>query len=175
MEREKQKMKGTDISFLIENIKFNFRVSCVIVSPMDKKILLHKKKGDSFWNLPGGRTAIGESSMEAVKREIREEIGCECELKQLVTVSENFFTLNGIKYHELLMIFSGELENEIDEDKLEEDIEIKWISSEELDHMDIRPECTKSIMRQVCENADSIQPIGWIVNQEEHTSQRKIL
>lgn len=160
-------MKGTDISFLIDNMKFNFRVSCIIVSPTDKKILLHKKKGDSFWNLPGGRTAIGESSMEAVQREIWEETGCWCKIKQLVAVSENFFTLNGTKYHEILMIFSGELENEMDEDKLEENIEIKWFLSKEIDCTDIRPEFTKSIMKQVCENTDSTQHISWIVNQEE--------
>ena len=111
-------MKGTDIRFQIENMKFNFRASCVIISPTDKKILLHRKKGDSFWNLLGGRTAIGESSIEAVKRENREETGCQCKIKQLVTVSENFFTLNVTKYHELLIIFSGELENEMDEDKV---------------------------------------------------------
>lgn len=160
-------MKGTDISFWLESMKFNFRISCVIISPTDKKILLHKKKGDSFWNLVGGRAAIGESSIEAVKREILEETGCRCKIKQLLTFSENFFTLSGTKYHELLMIFSGELENKIDEDKLEKDMEIKWISSEELDRIDIRPEFTKDIMKQVCEDADSTQHISWIINREE--------
>lgn len=160
-------MKGADINFQLENMKFNFRVSCIIISPTDKRILLHKKKGDSFLNLVGGRAVIGESSMEAVKREILEEIGCECRIKQLVTVSENFFALNDTKYHELLMIFSGELENVIDEDKLEEEIEIKWVSGKELDSMDIRPEFTKGIIKQICENADSTQHISWIVNREE--------
>ncbi len=137
-------MKNTDICFSCNNIKFNFRVSCVISS--NGKFLLHKKKTDSFWNLIGGRVSLGERSIDAVKREILEEIGCNCSIKGLINISENFFEFDDTQYHEILMIFCGELEDEIKDENIESDIEIKWFSKDEIEKTEIKPEHTKNIL-----------------------------
>lgn len=151
-------MKKTDVCYSCDGVKFNFRVSCVISS--NGKFLLHKKKKDSFWNLIGGRVSLGESSIDAVRREIKEEIGCSCSIKSLANVSENFFTLNNTVYHEILMIFYGELEDDIKEENIESDIEIKWFSREEIEKLDIRPKYTKNILKE------KNTAIEWTVNNE---------
>lgn len=151
-------MKRSDVCFDCDGVRFNFRVSCIISS--EGKYLLHRKKGDSFWNLIGGRTSLGESSIDAVRREIQEELGCDCTIDALVHVGENFFSFKGADFHEILMIFSGELKEPFREEDLEQDIEVKWFSVEELEQIDILPQYT----REVIQGPKRITQ--WIVNDE---------
>ena len=151
-------MKRSDVCFDCDGVRFNFRVSCIIFS--DGKYLLHKKKGDSFWNLIGGRASLGESSIAAIKREIKEEIGCECAIDALVHISENFFCLEGRDFHEILMIFTGTLKEPILEERMENDIEVRWFSGAELEEIDIRPGYTREILR------NPVRISQWIVNDE---------
>ena len=151
-------MKRSDVCFDCDGVRFNFRVSCIISS--EGKYLLHRKKGDSFWNLIGGRTSLGESSIDAVRREIQEELGCDCVIDALAHVSENFFSFKGTDFHEILMIFRVELKEPIREEDLEQDIEVKWFSGEELEQIDIRPQYTKEIIQK------PERITQWIVNDE---------
>ena len=148
----------SDISFACNKIRFNYRVSCII--SVDGKYLLHRKKGDLFWNLIGGRVMMGESSIDAVRREIWEELGCECKIDSLVHVGENFFRFNDSDYHELLMIFHGQLKNPVREIALEPDLEVRWFTDAELDQISIRPEYTREIIR----NPNRVTQ--WLVNDE---------
>src|SRR5947209_3302752 len=56
----------------------------------DVHILLMKRKNTSFRNgfygLPGGKLEVGESPMEGILRELREELGCSFE-KELLNLS----------------------------------------------------------------------------------------
>lgn len=151
-------MERSDVCFECDGVRFNFRVSCIISSA--GKYLLHRKKGDSFWNLIGGRVFMGESSIDAIRREIQEELGCNCEIDGLAHVSENFYCFKGTDFHEILMIFCGALKEPIREEKLEQDIEVKWFSGEELEQIDIRPQYT----REVIQKPERINQ--WIVNDE---------
>lgn len=151
-------MKQADVCFDCDGARFNFRVSCVISS--GGEYLLHRKKGDPFWNLIGGRVSMGESSIDAVRREIREEIGCGCKIHGLAHVSENFFRFRDTDHHEILMIFRGALEGEIREERMEKDIEVRWFSGEEIGKIDIRPEYTRKIIQKPG------QVTQWIINNE---------
>lgn len=151
-------MQLNDICFDCGGVRFNFRVSCIISS--DGKYLLHRKKGDSFWNLIGGRASLGESSIDAVKREIQEELGCDCVIDAPVHISENFFRFRDTDFHEILLIFRGTLKEPVQKEKLEEDIEVKWFSGAELKQIDIRPQYTREVILKS-------ERIGqWIVNDE---------
>lgn len=153
-----------DISFIADDIRFNYRVSCAILSDDGKKVLLHKQKRDPFWNLIGGRAIMNESSSDAIAREIREETGCECHIRRMLCIAENFFTLNCTKYHELLIIFSGSLTEEICPENIENGIEMQWFDIDQIDAIDIRP----SFSRSIIQTAGTSQSIQWIINDETH-------
>jgi ADP-ribose pyrophosphatase YjhB (NUDIX family) len=61
-----------DITFKIENNKFNYRVCAIIIN--DNKILALKDEVSPYYYLPGGRVQIGETAEEALLREIKEEL-----------------------------------------------------------------------------------------------------
>nr|HPJ70995.1 NUDIX domain-containing protein [Candidatus Mcinerneyibacteriales bacterium] len=61
------------ISFVKNNRAFNLRASALI--QRGAEILVHTLRGNDFWVLPGGRVHLGESTAEALIREIREEMG----------------------------------------------------------------------------------------------------
>lgn len=138
--------------------KFNFRVACIIEK--DGNVLLHKQKKDSFWNLLGGRVKYGETCEEALRRELREETGCDCSNTQLVHVCENFFEFKETIFHEILVIFRTELLDDINSDNIEEKIEINWFPKSELDSVVVKPKFAKKIMIERNEH------IGWLVNDE---------
>lgn len=64
------------------------------------QVLLHRAEGDAFWALPGGGIEPGESAGEALVREMQEELGLVVAPGALVCVVENFFTYQGMAYHE---------------------------------------------------------------------------
>lgn len=78
---------------------FNYRVGAII--PNGTKVLMaHDKKHDQYYTI-GGRAHFGETSGQAMLREIFEEIGIKAELDRLAFVSENFFVVDGTPFHEL--------------------------------------------------------------------------
>lgn len=81
-----------DVSVMINNTKFNYRVATLIKN--NNKILLHKSKEDDFYAIPGGRIMIGETSENALKREFLEEIGAKIIIKNYLGTVENFFEYN---------------------------------------------------------------------------------
>ena len=61
------------ISFDAGATHFDLRAAAVI---LDRgRVLLHRREGDSFWSLPGGRIEAGEEAAAAVVREMQEELG----------------------------------------------------------------------------------------------------
>ena len=91
-----------DISLDIENYKLNIRAACIIKH--NNKVLLHKSADKDHYCLIGGRVELGESSENTIKREMQEELGKEIEIKSYAATIENFFNLDGKKYHEYMFI-----------------------------------------------------------------------
>ena len=77
-----------DLDIIIENDKrFISRCAAVIYNKNKSKILVFKVR--NFYMLPGGRIEFNETSLEAIKREIKEETGYDLTFSFL-GVQENF-------------------------------------------------------------------------------------
>lgn len=70
------------------------------------RVLAQTTERMDFYVLPGGRVASGEDSRSALGREMREELGSEVHIEDLLFIVENFFTLDRMKHHEILMIYA---------------------------------------------------------------------
>ena len=69
-------------------------------------------KKEKFYRLPGGGIEFGETSIEALKREIKEEIGADIFIGRKFGVFENIFTFNGQKGHEIIIAYEASLSEE---------------------------------------------------------------
>lgn len=93
------------ISFLVDEVRFNFRAAAVIID--DGHVLLHRAAHEGFWSLPGGRVEAGEPSAATIARELVEELGpaFDAQVDRLLWVVENFFVYEATRSHELGMYY----------------------------------------------------------------------
>lgn len=94
-----------DISFGIENQKFNYRVCAIIIE--NGRILAMKDEGSPYYYLPGGRVKIGETAEEALLRECGEELLIKPEIIRPLWFNQAFFTedVSKMRFHELCVYF----------------------------------------------------------------------
>jgi 8-oxo-dGTP pyrophosphatase MutT (NUDIX family) len=90
--------------------RFNYRVAGVCIH--EGHVLLHRIESMDFWIMPGGRAELYESSWEALLREMREELGSEVTVDRLLWIVENFFNLDGRRFHELAFYYQFTLPDE---------------------------------------------------------------
>lgn len=88
-----------DTTFKTPQGTFNYRVGALIITGT-KLLMVHNKRFNWYYTV-GGRPHFGESSQQALLREIREETGVKAELDRLAFVQENFFNDGGTDFHEL--------------------------------------------------------------------------
>lgn len=94
-----------DVSFRVEDTKFNYRVCAMIIS--DGKILAMHDERSPYFYLPGGRVKMGETAEQAVVREIEEELKITPRIVRPLWLNQAFFKedVDGLKYHELCIYF----------------------------------------------------------------------
>ena len=90
-----------DISFKLENNKFNYRVCAMIIH--DHKILAMHDDRSPYFYLPGGRVRMTETAEDAVLREVQEELHITAKIERPVWLNQAFFTedVDHLKYHYL--------------------------------------------------------------------------
>ena len=71
-----------------------------------------KVKNETFYRCLGGGIEFLEKSEEALKREFLEEINVDITVKDFLGISENIFTYQGKKAHELILFYSIEISDE---------------------------------------------------------------
>ena len=94
-----------DISFKTEQGRFNYRVSAVILR--DGCLLTMKDNLYSYSYLPGGRVKMGETTHQAMLREIREELRAELRILRPLWFCEDFFVEEDTqeRFHELCVYY----------------------------------------------------------------------
>lgn len=100
------------------------------------KILLQKRQDDGKWALHGGSMELGETQLQTLERELKEEINIRPvnpELMGIYTGKDFYYEYpNEDKIYDVLCIFLvQEYEGELQKDN-EEVIELKWFDLENL-------------------------------------------
>ena len=143
-----------DLTIDVEDYKLNIRAAGIIIH--NNKILAHKNKKEGHYALIGGRIQAGESSAEAARREVQEEIGKDVEIVEYISTVENFFEAKGKKYHEILFIYRLEFTDDEDKkiDYIMENIEGKdylhyeWLDIDKIDEYELLPRVSKEILKE---------------------------
>jgi len=133
------------ITFDEGKARFNYRVVGIALD--GDRVLLHRMEMDDFWSLPGGRVGMLEPAENALKREMREELGIEIHIERLVWVVEDFFEYDDKPYHELAFYFLMALPHDShlykDEEFLGNDegvnLFFKWYQLNELEKIRLYP------------------------------------
>lgn len=130
-----------DFRTITENGRHGVRVAAIIIRD---GALLTYKVGDQN-HLVGGAIKVGESSKDAVAREVGEELGLQCIVKDLMFVVENRFDYNGELHHMIEFHYSVDLLGEIPPHILDgHPYECEWVQMNEISRFDIRPTFLKS-------------------------------
>lgn len=155
-----------DVKFWKEDGSFKLRV-CGVVQVGDK-ILIDNCDNAPFWGYPGGHVELGESTREAVVREVKEEIGVDAEIIKNLALIQLFFTReDGKPFHEIgfyyLMKANIEPKNltieENDKGKLRKH-QFRWVTKEELKNLDVRPTELKKVILNDLENQEIISYVS---------------
>lgn len=96
-----------DMIFKSEDGVFSYRVAAIIIH--DGAVLLHRAEGSIGYAFPGGHVSFGETSEEALKRELREEISTEIDVLGVRWVAENFFSWDQRSWHQLCLYYDVQL------------------------------------------------------------------
>ncbi|MCZ4273675.1 NUDIX hydrolase [Maritalea porphyrae] len=83
-------------------------VRAVAIIRREGHVLVVREDDDDFVCLPGGRIQRGESSLDAIHREMNEELNAKIEGPQLKYIIENFFWRYGKKFHEFAFYYEIE-------------------------------------------------------------------
>lgn len=134
-----------DLSVMIENVKFNYRAGLLIEK--GNKVLVECNPEIDFVTLPGGRVQTLESSMDALKREIKEEMNIDLDSDRIKmrALIENFFEMDEKKYHELYFLYKFKVtskDTEFKKDMKNMDSKAsyyKWVKKEDLERENLLP------------------------------------
>lgn len=153
-----------DITIGIGDYKLNVRAGGIIIH--NNKILVHRNVNSDHYALVGGRVEIGESSADTIKREIKEELGKDVEITGYISTIENFFEMNGSKYHEIMFVYKVEFVNESDKNieysfkniEGKDYLVYEWLDLDKIDSYPLLPIAIRDILR------DNMFPVHKINN-----------
>ena len=153
-----------DIDLRNDEGEFKYRVVGILFDEQNR-VLIQKVADNPFYCLPGGRVELGESSVEAVKRELEEELGFDVVVEKPLFFLENFFKrASGKEVHEIGIFFkvTSTVAPKEDWELVENDkgilktLRYKWVTLKELENEDLRPAFLKEKLLNLSEDFEQI-------------------
>ncbi|HEK9984391.1 NUDIX domain-containing protein [Streptococcus equi subsp. zooepidemicus] len=125
---------------------FGVRASALIIK--DGYIYLAKSPKEDYYLL-GGAIHVGESTEEAIKREVLEEVGAEVSVDHLAFVVENQFCLEGVNFHQIEFHYIVSLLSDPSPSVVEGDCTrvCEWVALDDLDKIRLNPSCLKRAIK----------------------------
>jgi len=110
-------------------------VTCAIIEKEGKYLVTQRpddgRHNGGRWEFPGGKLDFGENPRDSLKREIKEEIDIEVEVKEIFDISSNLY---GDKHVVLLGFHCNYVSGEIDKKDISD---FKWLNTSEMKTYDI--------------------------------------
>ncbi len=132
----------TDITIDLVGYRINLRVGAVV--SRGSELLLCRLHGQEWWFLPGGRIKTNESSLEAIKRELSEEIGDTFRVIRPLVCAENFFQLDGVPFHEICTFYDVEWTGkQIRQQPKNSNKLFEWTPRRSINKIDLKPNFLK--------------------------------
>ncbi|NLV90141.1 MAG: NUDIX domain-containing protein [Tenericutes bacterium] len=135
--------------------EYNYYNRAVGIIKKDDMYLILNVDNSPYYHIPGGHIEIGEDSLSAVTREIKEELGFTVKEAKLFCIQENFYEKKGIIQHGVEYYYLIETVENLDTTdlKIEENdrgtikqLFIKWVTAKELENIDLRPFTVKNLL-----------------------------
>jgi 8-oxo-dGTP diphosphatase len=121
-----------------------------VILTSDDEVLLTQRKVPPFqgeWVMPGGKIDLGEPIVAALRREVREEVGLDVEVEDLIDVFEHV-TPGDDNYHFIILYYlCRPLSCDISHNRHEVE-EARWVRHEELAGYQM-PDGTRFILGKV--------------------------
>lgn len=108
----------------------------------DNKVLLAQARGYTNTFLPGGHIEFGESAKDALKREVKEELGINCTVGSFLGIVEHKWEKNGVLHCEINQVFevkSSYLYSNANPKSIESHLEFFWCDGSDLDDKNLQP------------------------------------
>ena len=136
------------------------RVAAIIARGQELLLVEHRKRGEHYWVLPGGRLEGLETLAAALRRELNEELGLDARVGQLLIVSE----MLAPDRHVVNLIFHTEI-GEGTEPRLDRADPVlagwQWVATDQLPRLDFRPPIADAVRAVIAENfAGSVRLLG---------------
>ena len=126
-------------------------VVAALVRGESGRILVCRRKPESFqggrWELPGGKVELMEKPEDALKRELKEELGVKAEVGKIFSVDSHTYTMyDGSLRHVILLTYECRIK-----DGAIQTLgcsEFKWVESGELEKLDF-VDADKKLLKKV--------------------------
>lgn len=141
-----------DIKYKNENFNFAYRVSAIMYNDDETRILLFYGDDMEFYMLPGGKVKEQEKSIDAIKREIYEELGYKNLEFKFAGVSEELISEKDKFIQEITITYkckyNGDIKEKSFKSKESDWINFKWVEINKLDEFNIHPSKISSIVNK---------------------------
>jgi 8-oxo-dGTP diphosphatase len=122
------------------------RVSIILIEDGKLFLVKHRKRGHSYWVLPGGTVEYGETLKETAVREIEEELNLKIELGKLLFIGDAI-PPDGHR-HTIDLYFTGKiLGGELKLGNEENLKDLRKVDLNSLSEIDFRPDIGEALKR----------------------------